>query len=373
MGPAERPGFPFSRAPGRSAITIPCRRNHVTSPRRFALFPALLPLALAAVPPKDSPRPTPPAATASDATLAEGRRLTQALYRGELAEIWKRLSPAARSLAEAPSRLELLRKSWLTAFGKETKVLDEKTDSLAGSRRYLRIATFDKLKKPVEIPWNFNRNDEITALGLRSRAVEAEAPHAEEPPKVPLRLPFEGEWTVWWGGRTAWTNFHATYADQRFAADFFIVKDGRTFSGSGTKNEDFFAFGRNVVAPAPGTVLAAEGGRPDGLPGKPDRDAEPEGNFVVLDLGQNVWAFFLHLRSGSLVVKPGQKVKAGDPLAQAGSSGRGLEPSLHIHLQDASEAGKGNGWPLVFSNVLRNGTFVPSAEPVRGERFAPRP
>jgi len=119
------------------------------------------------------------------------------------------------------------------------------------------------------------------------------------------------------------------------------VKDGRTSAGSGTKNEEFFAFGKNVLSPAAGTVVAVEGSRPDGVPGKIDREAEPEGNFVVLDLGSNVWAFFLHLRSGSVAVKPGQKVKAGDVLAQVGSSGRGLEPSLHIHLQDASEAGRG--------------------------------
>ena len=344
------------------------------TPRRLALAALLspLPLALAAAPPKESLRPAPPEATASDATLAEGRRLTQSLYRGELAEIWKRLSPAVRSLAEAPSRLELLRTSWQKQFGTETKVLNEKTDSLAGSRRYLRVAAFDKAKTSVAIPWDFDRNDEITALGPRPLPVAAAAPHANEPPKVSLRLPFDGEWTVWWGGRTVWTNFHAVNADQRFAADLFIVKDGRTFAGSGTKNEEFFAFGKSVLAPASGTVVAVEGGRPDGVPGKTDRDAEPEGNFVVLDLGSNVWAFFLHLKSGSPVVKPGQKVRAGEVLAQVGSSGRGLEPSLHLHLQDAPGAGKGNGWPLVFSNVLRNGTFVPSAEPVRGERFAPR-
>lgn len=358
-----------------SAITISRRRNDVTTPRCFvpALFLAFLPLALLAAPPKESLRPTAPVATASDATLAEGRRLTQELYRGELAEIWKRLSPAARHLAEGPSRLELLRTFWQKEFGKETKVLDEKTDTLAGSRRYLRIATFDKAKTPVAVPWNFDRNNEITALGPRLQPVEAATPHENEPPKVSLRLPFDGEWTVWWGGRTVWTNFHAVNANQRFAADFFIVKDGRTSAGSGTKNEEYFAFGKNVLAPASGTVVAVEGGRPDGVPGQLDREATPEGNYVILDLGSNVWAFFLHLKSGSPVVKPGQKVKAGDVLAQVGSSGRGLEPSLHVHLQDAPEPEKGNGWPLVFSNVLRNGTAVPSAEPVRGERFAPRP
>ncbi|MFI5181540.1 MAG: M23 family metallopeptidase [Thermoanaerobaculia bacterium] len=346
-------------------------------PRRLALAAILasLPLAraAAAAPPKQSQKPELSNASKADATLEEGRRLTQALYRNELSEIWKGLSPAAGSLVESPARLQLLRDSWLKKIGRETKILDEKTDSLAGSRRYLRIATFESSKKPMEVVWNFDRNDQISALGVGPRRTEAPSPHANEPPKVALRLPFDGEWTVWWGGRTLWTNFHSVRADQRFAADFFIVRDGRTFSGSGTKNEEFYAYGKSVFAPAAGTVVAVEGGRPDAVPGTVDRKANPQGNFVVLDLGQNVWAYFLHLKTGSIAVKPGQKVKAGEVLAQVGNSGRALEPSLHIHLQDAAEAGKGNGWPLVFAGVLRNGTPAASGEPVRGERFAPRP
>ncbi len=347
----------------------------MTTPRRLALAALLAPLsfALAAAPPKESPKPEPPAASKADRTLEEGRRLTQALYRDELLEILKRLSPATRALVEGPSRLKLMRDTWLKRIGRETKVLDEKTDGLAGVRRYLRTATFETSKKPMEVVWNFDQNDQISALGVRPRAIEAPAPHADEPPKVTLRLPFDGEWTVWWGGRTVWTNFHAVNADQRFAADFFVVKDGRTFSGTGMRNEDFHAFGKSVLAPAAGTVVAVEGSRPDAVPRTFDPEATPEGNFVVLDLGQNVRAFFLHLKSGSLAVKPGQKVKAGDVLAQAGNSGHGGEPCLHVHLQDAAEAGKGNGWPLVFSGVLLNGTPAASAEPVRGERLAPLP
>ncbi len=347
----------------------------MTTPCRLALAALLVPLSIpaAATPPKESPKPALPAASKADATLEEGRRLTQALYRDEISEIADRLSPAARGVVGSPARLQLLRNNWLDRLGRETKVLDEKTDSLAGTRRYLRTATFENAKAPSEVVWTFDRNDQITTFGVRPRGAEAAAPHAAETPKVALRLPFEGEWTVWWGGRTLWTNFHASEADQRFAADFFIVRDGRTFTGSGTKNEEFFAFGKKVLAPAEGTVVAVEGGRPDGVPGEFDRAAEPAGNYVVLDLGGKVWAFFLHLKNGSIAAKPGQKVKAGDVLAEAGNSGRGVEPSLHIHLQDAAEAGKGNGWPLVFSGVLRNGAPAATAEPVRGERLAPAP
>lgn len=344
----------------------------MTKRRSLALVAALALLSLAAA--NGSVPKAPPAAAAADpVTLAEGRGLTKALYAGELAGIWSRLSPALRSLAGSESQLAQRAAGWLETYGREKKVLEERTDSLAGSRRYLRVATFEKEAAAVEVPWNFDKKGRITTIGLRPRAKEAPAPNGDKETPVSLRLPFDGEWTVWWGGRTVWENFHAASPDRRFAADFFVIRNGTTHSGDGTKNEDYFAFGQNVLAPAAGTVVAAEDGRPDAPPGVVDPQADADGNFVVLDLGNRVWVFLAHLQKGSLAVKVGQKVKAGGLLARSGHSGRGVEPSLHVHLQDAAEAGKGSGWPLVFSNVVVNGASAPRAEPVRGQRIAPRP
>ena len=37
-------------------------------------------------------------------------------------------------------------------------------------------------------------------------------------PNAPeLRLPFEGEWLVYWGGRHVEENYHAAVFDQRYA------------------------------------------------------------------------------------------------------------------------------------------------------------
>jgi murein DD-endopeptidase MepM/ murein hydrolase activator NlpD len=266
----------------------------------------------------------------------------------------------------------MLRQRWIAEYGHETKLLEEKTDSLAGVRRYLRVARFSKASGPIEIPWTFDENGQIATLGIGPLVREALDANAGKETPASLRLPFRGEWTVWWGGRTAWENFHASSTDRRFGADFFVVANGRTHAGDGTRNEDYGAFGRDVIAPAAGTVVTVRDGQPDNAPGHVDPHAEPDGNVVVLDLGERVYAFFAHLENGSVAVKPGQKVKAGELLAKAGNSGRSTQPCLHVHLQDAAEPGRGAGWPLVFHDVLVNGVPEASAEPVRGERLAPR-
>ena len=81
-------------------------------------------------------------------TLEEGRRMTSLLLRGEAAEILKRFSPGLRERAMTGGQVVSLIDSWRQQYGKELKVVSEKTDSLAGTRRYLRTATFEKEQGP---------------------------------------------------------------------------------------------------------------------------------------------------------------------------------------------------------------------------------
>ena len=309
----------------------------------------------------------------ADPTLEEGRKLTSLLLRGEAAEILKRFSPGLRERAMTGGQVVSLIDSWRQQYGKELKVVSEKTDSLAGTRRYLRTATFEKEQGPVEVAWAFNAKDEVTAVSMRLQQVAARTDKSAYRTKTPLRLPFDGSWTVWWGGPTLWQNVHATSAEQRFAVDVFVVKDGRTHAGDGAKNEDYLAWGRPVLAPAAGTVVRAQDGRPDGRPGYVDAAAEPPGNYVVLDHGNGEFSCLLHLQNGSVAVKPGAKVKAGDPLAKTGSSGRTPEPVLHFHLQDTSDLAKGAGLPATFRSYAADGKRVATGQPVRGQQVTPAP
>src|SRR5262249_34510417 len=158
--------------------------------------------------------------------------------------LWNLLSPTTQATVRSPENFKKFVDNLQTEYGREMKVLDEKTDNGAGMKRYVRTAGFEKKNEPYQVPWNFDAVGKITTVGIRKRPVEAESPYLQYHTKTTLRLPFDGEWIVWWGGRTTWENFHAGSTDQRFATDFVVVKDGRTFSGSGAKNEDYFAFGQ---------------------------------------------------------------------------------------------------------------------------------
>jgi murein DD-endopeptidase MepM/ murein hydrolase activator NlpD len=58
------------------------------------------------------------------------------------------------------------------------------------------------------------------------------------------------------------------------------------------------------------------------------------GNHVVLDIGGGHYAFYAHLKPGSLKVKLGDKVKRGQVIGLVGNTGNSTEPHLHFHVAD---------------------------------------
>src|SRR5690606_7128195 len=104
-----------------------------------------------------------------------------------------------------------------------------------------------------------------------------------------------------------------------------------------------------VLAPANGTVAHATGDLPDQAIGDTDR-ANPAGNHVAIDLGNDEYVFLAHLRRGSVAVKEGDTVAEGQVLGRCGNSGNTSEPHLHIHLQTSPILGQGEGLPVFFNS-----------------------
>lgn len=90
-------------------------------------------------------------------------------------------------------------------------------------------------------------------------------------------------------------------------------------------------FGRAVIAPCDGTVIAAVDGLPDMRVPRTDA-AHLAGNHVILHCG-DVHILLGHLHKGSVRVAQGQKLQTGEIIALAGNSGNSSEPHLHIHAQ----------------------------------------
>ncbi len=89
-----------------------------------------------------------------------------------------------------------------------------------------------------------------------------------------------------------------------------------------------------VLAVAAGRVLRLRDGEPDRLPGQPyDRrgtSGRECGNGVIIDHGSGWQSQLCHLRRGSITVRPGQRVAAGQRLGLVGLSGK--TEFSHVHL-----------------------------------------
>ena len=58
---------------------------------------------------------------------------------------------------------------------------------------------------------------------------------------------------------------------------------------------------------------------------------------MALDLGRGRFAFYEHLKRGSVAVKAGDRVKSGQVIGRLGNSGSSsIGPHLHFHVADAN-------------------------------------
>ena len=169
--------------------------------------------------------------------------------------------------------------------------------------------------------------------------------------RTSFRLPFDGQWLVFWGGESKELNHHHDSASQRFAFDFLIVDEsGRTHQGKGKENKDYFAFGQPVLAPADGVVTDVITGVRDNTPGSMN-PTFAGGNAVILMHCENEVSVLAHFQQGSIRVKCGDNVKRGQVLGLCGNSGNSSEPHVHFHVQNTPITQDATGLRCVFEKI----------------------
>lgn len=169
--------------------------------------------------------------------------------------------------------------------------------------------------------------------------------------------PFEEEWLVFWGGTNPLVNYHYAQASQRYAYDFIKIKDDRSFSEEPEKNENYYTFGQEVIAPADGIVVDMVNNIKDNVPGEMN-GLKPAGNYVVIDHGHDEYSLLAHFKEGTIEVETGDEVKQGDPLGEAGNSGNSSEPHIHFQVMDDEDFEKGEAIRI---------NFVSKEDPVQGD------
>lgn len=276
----------------------------------------------------------------------EPRAATVVLYSGPRAVKTVRFGPEALAAARAVSFRSESKGIELSAryFSAQDETFDLrhdftepvklKVDRLAYTLE-LRPARGAALRRTLEVPVTYYRQ------------------------KAKLVFPLKGPFMVTRGHVT--DGGHAEWS-QHYAYDVMGLgphyKPVRT---NGETNEDFYGWGQEVVAPGDGVVTYARDDVPDNRkPGERERELllklpEPRwavaGNVVVIDHGSGEFSILGHLRRGSVRVRAGERVRAGQVVGQLGNSGNSGGPHLHYQLTAGPELFRFDGLPSRFDNL----------------------
>jgi len=195
--------------------------------------------------------------------------------------------------------------------------------------------------------------------------------------KTKLIFPIKGKFLI--GMAHDFNEPHTDGRSQHYAYDiegtgphWEVTRNG------GARNEDIYTWGREIIAPADGTVVYARNDVPDqpapgtvdprlyqNVPGGPSIP----GNHVLLDHGNGEYSSLGHMQRGTVRVRTGDHVKQGDLLGQIGSSGGSPFPHLHYQLQMPSGLDfRADGLPARFENISFDllGKAMKIASPKRG-------
>jgi hypothetical protein len=227
-----------------------------------------------------------------------------------------------------------------------------------------------------QIAWRFRLRGPVGAAGEITHTM----PVVEPQQKTTLRLPFEGVWVpnagndLSTGHRRGGLNNLTTYA-----WDFVkLGENGMPFRTTGKDPKDYYTYDQPVLAAADGTLVEMRNDIPDyGIREDPPaemmrRDGDVfAGNLVTLDHGSGEYSLTCHMRPGTVTVKIGDRVKAGQLLGRAGNSGNSGVPHIHFNLMNGPKWLQAAGLPGLFTDVERIVTGgppqrLPLANPMSG-------
>ena len=198
---------------------------------------------------------------------------------------------------------------------------------------------------------------------------------------VVVDFPLAGEW---WAVNSPGTKIPSHGTDmlgQRYAYDFIMVDwDNKKkpyissqlqYLIAGMPLQKWYGWGQNIYAPKDGIIIDVKDGLKErkrlhilsdmfvalknGLSFNPDKSDlhSVVGNYIVMQIDNNVFAYLVHFKTDSICVKKGQQVNTGDLLGQVGHSGNSTMPHLHFHIMDSADPRIGNGIPCAFRQYER--------------------
>jgi murein DD-endopeptidase MepM/ murein hydrolase activator NlpD len=233
----------------------------------------------------------------------------------------------------------------------------------------------------LDVPWIVGF---AVLLGVLALAF-VRPPRSTRPP-VPVAAPVRGRWVALNSPGTMVPSHGIRAYGQAYAID--ILQPGERHVGWGLRTrapQTYACFGQDVHAVADGTVVAVD----DTMRDHRARDTwwalvymmtveagarellgarRILGNHVVIEHDPATFSVYAHLRRGSALVRPGDRVVAGEPLAAVGNSGNTSEPHLHFQLMDRARPTAAAGIPFLWEGLTMSPDDVDPTWTTRGVR-----
>lgn len=152
----------------------------------------------------------------------------------------------------------------------------------------------------------------------------------------PVELAFplkEGDFYMAHGGTNELINHHCSVSAQKYAVDILRLNylGFRANKWPPKELDDFCIFGSMIYSPCDGVIVESLDLCDDLQPMVMDSE-HPAGNYLAISKsGSEIIVILAHLMKNSLLVKKGDRVEKGQPIAKVGNTGNTSEPHLHIH------------------------------------------
>lgn len=210
--------------------------------------------------------------------------------------------------------------------------------------------TFEKAI--VDISFSLNKKDQIMALFIPRNTLENSSVLKRNSTK--MIFPFKEEAFVYWGGDTVEVNYHMADLNQQYAFDILMVADGAPYKGDSTKNESYFVFGKDIIAPCDAKVVKVIDGIKDNTPGELNK-TDITGNTIILETYRKEYLLFAHIKENSILYEEGDVVSQGQVIAKCGNSGNTYAAHLHFQLQNTNDLFNTIGAKVYFDEIIVNG------------------
>ena len=277
------------------------------------------------------------------------------------------LSPISASVELTSGRSTVERQEWTTerlAKIKGVKYRISPDTPLAAPLRMFTLPEAFDLHFYFRLPQALA----IDSASVRVLVADAKGRRAEQMQRIPIQyyqqktsliVPLRGRGVV---GQDWVTNGgHGGGIGTDFALDLRGLDQNYAEQVSdANENASAAGWGREIRVPAAGTVTYARNDVPDNpRPGGPDTKSfaalhDPVmafmGNCVIVDHGNSEYSVMAHLQQGSVTVKAGDRVTAGQAIGKLGNSGDSFGPHLHYQLQSRPQLFQGQSLPFRFQN-----------------------